>query len=171
MADRDEVDSRDPDGWSRLDHAAAHGGVAQVSQLLAAGADPLATGPDGRRPYDIALAAGRLDAAAALRVAEDGRAAPVDRSWRPFCKAYRVEDVRGFAGWPVSTTDGDGSSDPDGAIVYVHDDLSVTRSAWHGAQVVFEDVSPEWTAYCRDVLRFAVPDDFDLAVPAGDEPG
>jgi hypothetical protein len=54
----------------------------------------------------------------------------------------------------------------DDAIVYVHDDHTVSRSIWQGEDVVFADVSPLWIDYCHDVLGFRIPDDFDLAPPA-----
>ncbi|MFD0385167.1 hypothetical protein ACFQ2B_31805 [Streptomyces stramineus] len=47
-------------------------------------------------------------------------------------------------------------------MLYLHHDLTVTRSLWHGEDVVFDAVTPEWERFCRETLAFAVPDDFDL---------
>ena len=33
-------------------------------------------------------------------------------------------------------------------------------------QVVFDEVTPEWRAFCTDALGFKVPDDLDLIVAA-----
>ena len=155
--------SRDSAGWSALDHASGRGDVAEIDRLLAGGADPLDAGPDGRTAYDIALAAGHLAAATALRAAEpSGPGTAPDHTWRPYCRAYRAVELAGFPGWP-----GEPSGPDADEVVYVHDDLTVTRSGWHGEDVVFASASPEWAEFCRDTLRFVVPDDLSLAVPHG----
>ena len=155
--------TRDADGWSDLDRAAGRGDAEAVRRLLEAGADPLAATPDGRTPYLIALAAGHLDAARALREAEDVADPAVlrDRSWGPYCRAYPLSELSAFAAWPQPAS-------PVEALVYLHDDLTVTEQAWPGEGVLFgaDLVSPEWEAFCRDQLGFAVPDDFDLAASA-----
>ncbi|MGI5152090.1 hypothetical protein ACQEVC_37950 [Plantactinospora sp. CA-294935] len=151
---------RDAAGWSALDHAAGRGDLAGLGRLLADGADPLDAGPDGRTAYDIALAAGHLAAATALRAVEpSGPGTAPDHAWRPYCRAYRRGELAGFPGWP------DGQHDDE--VVYVHDDLTVTRSGWPGEDVLFASTSPEWAWYCRETLGFAVPDDLSLAVPHG----
>lgn len=154
---------RDADGWTALDRAAGRGDAEAVRALLDAGADPLGDTPDGRTPYLIAVAAGHLDAARVLRAAEDAAdpANPRDRSWRPYCRAYPVAELRAFPGWPQQ----DGVAD---ALAYVHDDLTVTEDIWPGEGVLFgaEQVSPDWERFCREQLGFAVPDDLGLATSA-----
>ena len=151
--------SRDADGWTALDRAAGRGDAEAVRALLDAGADPLDSASDGRTPYLIALAAGQLQAARLLRAAEDA-ADPAnvrDRTWRPYCRAYRLAELRAFSAWPQE-------AGADEALVYLHDDLTVTEDVWPGEGVLFgaDLVSPEWERFCAEQLGFAVPDDFDL---------
>ncbi len=151
---------RDADGWTALDRAAGRGDVDRIRALLAGGVDPAEPGPDGRTPYEIALSAGHREAALLLRPAGG------DHGWRPYCRAYRYEQLRAFPGWVPSAVD-----EPAGdEAVFLHDDLTVTRSAWPGEDVLFAGGGEQWTAFCRDALGFAVPDELDLSVP-GDRVG
>lgn len=45
----------------------------------------------------------------------------------------------------------------------------MTRSAWHGEQVLLAGDDPAWREFCTGTLGFAVPDELDL-IP-GTEPG
>ncbi|SCF07821.1 hypothetical protein GA0070558_12559 [Micromonospora haikouensis] len=143
---------RDDDGWSALDHAAGRGDVTLVERLLAAGADPHEEGPDGHTPYEIALAAGRRAVVEAIRAVDDR-----ERTWQPYCRAYPEPELVAFDGWPSPAADVAGD-----AVLFLHHDLTVTRSVWPGEQVVFDQVTPAWERFCRDRLGFAVPDDRDL---------
>jgi uncharacterized protein len=158
------LDARDADDWSPLERAAGRGDEAVVRLLLAAGADPTSSGRERRTAYEIALAAGHLAAARLLRQAEED-ADPESRlrhAWRPYCRGYRIADLREFDGWrEAQDVAGLGSDE----VVYVHDDLTVTRSVWPGEEVVFADRSEAWARYCRDRLGFRVLDDFDLLPP------
>ncbi|MFY1632228.1 hypothetical protein ACN27F_02900 [Solwaraspora sp. WMMB335] len=157
MTDVDRT-HRDADGWSAFDHAAGRGDLAQVVRLLAAGADPYEEGPDGQTPYEIALAAGRVAVTEAIR-ATDERARP----WQPYCRAYPERELARFDDWPPNP------DHPADGVLFLHDDLTVTRSVWPGEQVVFDRVTPSWERFCHDQLNFAVPDDRDLIGPAGTE--
>jgi Ankyrin repeats (many copies) len=163
------VSERDDNDWCSLDWAAGEGDPATIQLLLDHGADPSATGRELRTPYQIALAAARVDAARLLREAEEtADPSSADRHvWRPYCKAYQVSDLRRFAGWSEAP-----AGDPlDGdSVVFVHDDLTVTRSMWPGEEVVFDAVTDEWAMFCTDHLAFRVPDDFDLVPPHGNAP-
>lgn len=163
LDDGASMSTRDGDDWTALDWAAGHGSVAMVSLLLRRGADPTATGADGRTPYQIALAAGHLDAARVLRGAEElaDPASIEAHVWRPYCRAYTLGELRAAPMW---SDDADDLTDD--AIVYVHDDHSVSRAIWRGEDIVFADVTPQWIDYCRNTLGFKIPDDFDLAPPA-----
>ena len=154
----DDVGARDQDGWNALDWAAGTGHTPVVSALLAAGADPTAIGPEMRRPYEIAVAAGRLEAAGVLATAEDSVSPDYAemRRWRPYCRAYRLTELTAFPGWdgPEAATDDE--------VAFVHDDLTVTRYVWPGEDVLRDRVDEEWAAFCRDELGFRVPTDVEL---------
>lgn len=135
--------------WTPLCHAAGGGDLAMVELLVEAGADIAATGRDRRTPYDIAVAAGHV--AIVQYLTDRGR----PRDQRPYCRAYSVRELRAFPAWPAAEGDGD-------AYVFVHQDLTVTRSMFHGDDVLLADYTPAWSSFCRDVLRFQPPDDLDL---------
>lgn len=164
-----EVDGVDEHGWTALSWAAGRGDSAAASLLLAHGADVFHHGRDARTPYLIALAAGRRDTARLLREAE--AAIDADRRGlypqRPYCRAYPIAELRRFAGWQEppaapAASDDDRQGGDDGDLCFVHQDLSVTRSAWHGEQVLFVSTSDAWREFCARSLGFRVPDDLDL---------
>lgn len=152
------VDGADPGaldahGWTALHWAAGAGARDIVDLLLGGGADPdVEVG--GCTPYDVAIAAGYPDAAAAL-----ARRMTADRAWRPYCRAYPAAELRRFAGWreghEVSDTD-------DAEILYLHDDLSVTTTAVPGGRPLFDGRVDGWAEYCSSELGFAVPDTLEL---------
>jgi hypothetical protein len=37
---------------------------------------------------------------------------------------------------------------------------------WHNEDVIFDRVTPAWEEFCRDVLKFKVPDDLDYIADA-----
>jgi uncharacterized protein len=159
LGDGAEVDERDERGWTALSWAAGAGDHELAKLLLEHGADPLATGRDLRTPYHIAVAAGHIDAARLLRDAAH-RADPTDSyraGERSYCCAYELGRLRRFAAWNASDAD---MGDAD--VVFVHDDLSVTRSMWKGEDVVLADPPAGWEEFCRAELGFVVPDDLDL---------
>jgi uncharacterized protein len=158
------VDVRDDDDWSPLDRAAGSGNDALVRLLLDSGADATATGRERRTAYEIALAAGHRSTAQLLRRAEeeaDPQAAE-RHQWRPYCRAYQLAELRAFHGWQEPADADLGDAD----VVFVHDDLTVTRSIWPGEDMIFTGRSEDWNRFCRDTLSFRVPDDFDL-LPSG----
>lgn len=160
------LDERDEHDWTALCWAAGSGDLAMVELLLEGGSDPLAAAHGLRTPYDIALAAGHVDAARRLRTAEaaaDPEAA-ARRAVRPYCKAYELAALRRFPRW----RERDDGPEPlsDDSVVFIHQDLSVTRSMWHGEDVLFDSDEEDWRAFCRDELGFRVPDDLELVPPA-----
>ena len=72
-----------------------------------------------------------------------------------YCKAFRVRDLTSYPGWTKGNRNG-ALLEPH-EIVFLHDDFTVTRGSTHGAEVVFDQVTPEWIAFCCDVLAFVVP--------------
>ncbi len=175
LASGADVNQQDEQGWTPLNWAAGRGDLACVRLLVEGGADIFKVGRDQRTPYKIALAAGHAEVVRLLKEAEqragDGRSS---QSERMYSKAYPLKSLREFAGWSegrINWKEGDeadGAGDPpaDEGVVYVHHDLSVTQSMWHGEKVIFNEVSPEWEEFCRNALGFQVPDDLDLITPA-----
>ncbi|HEX6746740.1 MAG TPA: ankyrin repeat domain-containing protein [Longimicrobium sp.] len=152
------VDERDERGWTPLCWAAGRGEAALVRLLVDRGADVTLRGTDERTPLMIARAASRAEAAEILAAAEKARGVWQDPGEaRRHCKAYRVSDLRGFDGWSEhrapAQNEGDVLSDED--VVFLHQDLSVTRSVWPGEQVVFAGGTEEWRSYCEQALGFA----------------
>ena len=146
-----------------------------VWPLLDRGADVTKTGRDNRSPLMIAKTADRKEAADLLTEAEKDRGVWEDpRETRPYCKAYYLRDLRRFGTWcekaAASYGNGDGATaavkdEKDSgsltaeSIVYVHQDFTVTRSMWHGEDIVFDEVTPDWRVFCERDLEFDIPED------------
>jgi hypothetical protein len=155
--------------WPALNYAAGRGDLALVKRLVQAGADIFRTGRDNRTPYQIAVAAGHASVARYLAEAEVAAGGDTKRissrqsETRPYCKAYYLKDLRRFPAWAeVQAGPGPAASLSDEDVVFVHQDLTVTQSMFHGEQVVLDRVTPDWRAFCATNLGFKVPDDFDL---------
>ena len=155
--------------WPALNYAAGRGDLALVERLVQAGADVFRTGRDKRTPYQIAVAAGHAAVARYLAKAEAAAGGDKERissrqsETRPYCKAYYLKDLRRFAGWTQEYAGPEAVAGlTDDSVVFVHQDLTVTQSMFHGEQVVLDRVTPGWRAFCAADLGFKVPDDFDL---------
>jgi uncharacterized protein len=175
-----DVNEQDDQGWTPLNFAAGKGDISMVRCLVENGADIFKVGRDRRTPYMIALAAGRVSVVKYLREMEDQY--PGEKPERPprkYCKAYHLEDLRKYPNWTesrINWKEKDGHRDPgadgdagwpfsDDKVVFIHQDLTVTESVWHGENVIFNSVAPGWEEYCSNTLNFKVPDDLDLIVP------
>lgn len=164
------VDQQDENGWTPLNWAAGQGDVAALRLLLEHGADVTLTGRDNRTPLMIAKAAGRAEAAELLTEAEKKRGVWQDpRKTRLYCKAFYLADLEAFPGWPEEATAKAGlprgteeegqAEEQEPSIVYLHQDLTVTRSMWHGEDVVFDGAAADWPSFCDQQLQFAIPED------------
>lgn len=155
IAGGEDVGQSDDYGWTALHWAAGKGYTGIIQKLLDAGADIAHTGRDNRTAYKIALAAAQVETAAFLQQQEGiGPKAEV----RPYCKAYPAEVLRQFPAW----SDNQASLDA-AAVLYVHQDFSVTLSMWPGENVVFDPRTSEWEAFCTRELAFSAPTDLVLA--------
>jgi hypothetical protein len=174
-----DINQQDDQGWTPLNFAAGKGEAPLVRLLVENGADVFKVGRDSRTPYDIALAAGRVSVVKYLREVEDQF--PEKKPPRPerkYCKAYYLRDLRGYPEWSESRinwkkrngADGDDNDNPndpfqDEKVVFIHQDFTVTESAWHNENVIFSQASSAWKEFCATTLKFKVPDDLDMIVP------
>lgn len=161
----------DEQEWTALNFAAGRGDLEMVKFLVERGADVFRTGVDNRTPYKIAIAAGHAEVARFLVEAEESAGGDTERvssregEKRPYCKAYLMKDLRRFGAWAESRSNwkADAAMEfGDEDVVFIHQDLSVTRSMFHGEDVLWSDASDEWRSFCSGELGFKVPSDFDL---------
>ncbi|HKQ08255.1 MAG TPA: ankyrin repeat domain-containing protein [Blastocatellia bacterium] len=170
-----DLNQQDEQGWTPLNFAAGKGDLELVKRLVNGGADVFKTGRDHRTPYMIALAAGRLSVVKFLREVEDSY--PGEKPARPprqYCKAYHLGDLRQYPAWSEGRINwkqkpnGQGSEAAfdEESVVFIHQDFTVTESMWHNENVIFNQVTPDWEAFCVGTLQFRVPDDIDLIATA-----
>jgi len=170
------VDQTDDYGWTPLCWAAAQGEIQIARELIDRGANPFQRGKDARTSYLIALAAVHVETAKLLKEAEERQGGDLQQQssrqgeLRPYCRAYLLEKLRQFSGWQAGVVKEPASAglEPlvDDSMLFLHRDLTVTRSVWPGEQVVFSTVSEDWQKFCENVLRFHPPSDFEC-LPAG----
>jgi hypothetical protein len=84
-----------------------------------------------------------------------------------YCRAYRLQQLTPFPGWAP----GSGSLEDANAeqLLFLWEDLTVTRSCFDQSDVVFNQVTPEWREFCKSVLQFEVPEDLRRARPGREE--
>lgn len=164
-------------GWTALHWAAGKGDARSVKLLLEAGIDPLKVGRDLRTPYQIALAAGHAGVGGLLRDAEDkAGGAQGGHPAREYCTACLLSELSRFPGWTAgvkggtrANNNGDEGSGAAEEHLFLHQDFTVTSSMWHGEDVIFDRVTPEWKEFCAEVLKFKVADELDLIASAPHE--
>jgi len=78
---------------------------------------------------------------------------------RKYCKAYHLKDLRRSAHWTEQHEENEQAlSDDD--VVYLWDDFTVVRSPIIADKsLLLDEVTPEWQAFCKEVLQFEVPED------------
>lgn len=82
-----------------------------------------------------------------------------------YCRAYPLSRLRQFHGWSekaenarkvTKEIDGETVRVPreltDEAYVYLHADFTVTDGIFIDENIIFNDVTPEWIAFCGNVL-------------------
>lgn len=77
-----------------------------------------------------------------------------------YCKAYKIEDLRKFPKWAESAKATEKDLE-EGALVYVKEELTVTKNCLdldNEDELVFTEISPEWETFCKEDLKFEVPD-------------
>ena len=79
-----------------------------------------------------------------------------------YCKAYMIPRFREFSGWaenaekarkennsPRTLTDSD--------FLYLQENFVVTDGIFIDENVIFDKVTPDWVAFCKNVLQFEIP--------------
>jgi uncharacterized protein len=162
-----DINEQDEQGWTPLNWAAARGNSEMVKLLLRHGAQVFRTGRDLRTPAMIALAAGHGHTAELLLEAE--AQATVEKPVSPerkFCTAYPLKDFSQFSGWKVNQRQpapAGNDSLADDEVAFLHQNYVVTQFIWDDQDIVFDQVTDEWKAFCCNVLQFKIPNDLNLA--------
>ena len=75
-----------------------------------------------------------------------------------YIKAYPLSKLRAFENWREKSSAE--NVDPDNDIVFLHQDFFVTRNSLRSQDddIIFDDISDAWVAFCRHELDFVVPD-------------
>ena len=167
-----DINEQDEHGWTPLMWAAGRGDTLSISAFLDRGSDVTVVCPDGRTALMIAKAAGHRKVIALLVEAEKMRGVWKDPlATCSYCRSYHLSELRSFEGWaeatPSKTAGTAGGDSPvgsdvwplyDESIVYLHQDLTVTRSMWQGEGVLFDEVTSEWREFCENTLGFCIPE-------------
>ncbi|NEQ97351.1 MAG: hypothetical protein F6K30_11595 [Cyanothece sp. SIO2G6] len=80
-----------------------------------------------------------------------------------YCKAYQIRDLSTFEQWPqvIDILKHQSSERPPQfipeTVVYLQENYVVTVSIFKERDIIFDQVTPEWQTFCRDVLGFQVP--------------
>jgi hypothetical protein len=88
-----------------------------------------------------------------------------------YCKAYPVEMFRAFSGWEENPQNLRKEKKEIGGKeveerrelsendhFYLQENLVVTDGIFLDENIIFDNITPEWEAYCKDDLKFQVPD-------------
>lgn len=85
-----------------------------------------------------------------------------------YCKAYSLKTLRAFPGWSEkiqtikrkNPAAGQKETQPltDESYVYLQENYVVTAGIFQDEDIIFDQVTPEWTGYCQSVLKFELPD-------------
>lgn len=87
-----------------------------------------------------------------------------------YCKAYSLAKLRQYPNWSekkenarteIKGENGKQTEIPRGLTekdyLYLHDSLIVTDGIFDDKNIIFNDVTPEWETFCKEVLKFEVP--------------
>lgn len=80
-----------------------------------------------------------------------------------YCKAYHIQDLRQFPFWNEHHEEDESELDEE-TVVYLWDDFTVVKSPVMADQgILWKRVTPEWEAFCKETLNFAIPEDLRYA--------
>jgi len=88
---------------------------------------------------------------------------------RKYCKAYHLRDLRQFSNWTEKREENEEELTDDD-VVYLWDDFTVVRSpVIPDKGLIFDEVTPEWQAFCKETLNFEIPEDLRYAYEQTEE--
>ena len=87
-----------------------------------------------------------------------------------YCKAYPIQSFRAYPGWSENTDnlrrekiERDGREEmvervlAEDDYLYLQENYVVTDGIFIDENIIFGDVTPEWIEYCKETLKFEVP--------------
>lgn len=86
-----------------------------------------------------------------------------------YCKAYLAENFRKYSGWSQNLDNLRQEEAEDGKetekrtelkdddILYLQETYVVTDGIFLDENIIFDDVTDEWKAFCTDTLQFEIP--------------
>ena len=93
------------------------------------------------------------------------------RKMGKYCKAYYLGDMRKFRKWTENTKNTriekkeiDGKEVKvkrilnDDSIVYLQENYNVTDDIYIEEDILYDDVTPKWKAFCGKKLNFQIPE-------------
>ncbi len=80
-----------------------------------------------------------------------------------YCKAYMIPKLREFSGWTENSQNARKENDAprqltDADFLYLQENFVVTDGIFIDENVIFDKVTPEWIEFCKDQLKFEIPD-------------
>jgi hypothetical protein len=87
-----------------------------------------------------------------------------------YCKAYMITSLRQFGGWTEKSENARKENDTprqlgDVDFLYLQENYIVTDGIFIDENVIFDNVTPEWIDFCKNVLKFEVPNYASAASP------
>jgi hypothetical protein len=80
-----------------------------------------------------------------------------------YCKAYPITQFRQFSAWKENGQNARKENDAprpltDSEFLYLQENFVVTDGVFLDENVIFDNVTPEWIDFCKNTLKFEVPD-------------
>lgn len=88
-----------------------------------------------------------------------------------YCKAYLLEHFRAFDGWTEKTQNARVEKKEENgqevdvsrelvneSILYLQENYVVTDGLYKDENIIFDNVTPEWIAFCEQNLQFEIPE-------------
>jgi hypothetical protein len=86
-----------------------------------------------------------------------------------YCKAYFLRDIRQFQDW-TEKQEGNEEELSEETVVYLWDDFTVVRSpVIPDKGLLFDQITPQWQAFCQETLKFVIPEDLRYAYEQSEE--